>query len=344
MNFLGGSIRIGQLFGINLRVHVLFLIWIGYILLTAPAEARLSEGLFWGMLFGIVLLHELGHCFGARMMGGEANDIMMWPLGGLAYAAAPMRPWPQFVTVAAGPAVNVLLCLISGTILATAGGTVEFSINPFSAVRISHLAPVWVEVLAVFYHVNYFLLAFNLLPIYPLDGGQILHSIVWPFVGLQRATIIACYIGLAGAIYLGVRGLQGGGMLLFIAIFGGLTCWQRLRMAQAGMLVEDDRFTVYEPADRPGFFKRLFGRRSGGRRSHSPIEYPEGRPSPNPNPGAWDAKMSEQQRREAEIDRILKKVSEQGVQSLSYVERQALEQATRERQEREREFQRETRL
>jgi hypothetical protein len=161
MNFLGGSIRIGQLFGINLRVHVLFLIWIGYILLTAPAEARLSEGLFWGMLFGIVLLHELGHCFGARIMGGEANDIMMWPLGGLAYAAAPMRPWPQFVTVAAGPAVNVLLCLISGTILATVGGPVEFSINPFSAVRISRLAPVWVEVLAMFYHVNYFLLAFN---------------------------------------------------------------------------------------------------------------------------------------------------------------------------------------
>jgi Zn-dependent protease len=350
MNFLGGSVRIGQLFGINLRVHMLFLIWIGWTLLNAPAGGRVEEGLFLGMLFGIVLVHELGHCFGARMVGGEAHDIMMWPLGGLAYAAAPMRPWPQFVTVAAGPAVNVLFCLLTaGAMLVATGGQLAIPINPLSA-RFAYFGsaplPDWIDYAVIFYRVNLFLLAFNLLPIYPLDGGQLFHAILWPFLGLRQATMVACYVGLAGAVFLGVMGLRGmgGGMLFFIALFGGFTCWQRLRMAQAGMLIEDDRFTVYEPTRRPGFFKRLFGRRGGRNRPVSPVDYSSGRPSPNPNPGAWETRMTEQQRRDAEVDRILKKVSERGVQSLSYVERQTLEQATRERQARERAFERETKL
>jgi Zn-dependent protease len=347
MNFLGGSIRVGQIAGINIRVHVLFLIYIAWRLFQAHGE-YLTMAIFMGVLFGIVLLHELGHCFGARSVGGDARDILMWPLGGLAYAAAPMRPWPQFVTVAAGPLVNVLFCLLSGGVVyAYAHSLDPLLLNPFGGIILPDVRLHWILLVWVFYQLNLMLLAFNLLPIYPLDGGQLFHAIIWPYLGLQRATQAACYVGLAGCAMLGLWGLRGGGdMLLFIAIFGGFTCWQRLRMAQMGMLIEDERFTVYEPTrrHRPGFFKRLFGRRSGGSRPSSPVEYPSGRPSPNPNPGGWEEKMSEQQRREAEVDRILKKVSERGVQSLSYVERQTLEQATRERQAREREFERETKL
>jgi len=67
-----------------------------------------------GLLFFSVLLHEFGHCFAARSVDGEANEVLLWPLGGLAKCELPHSAWAHFVTAAGGPAVNVLLCGISG--------------------------------------------------------------------------------------------------------------------------------------------------------------------------------------------------------------------------------------
>ena len=273
----------------------------------------------------------------------------MWPLGGLAYAHAPMRPWPQFVTVVCGPLVNVIFCLLSATVifLASGGGLLP-GVNPLDPGFIvlgggPAGLPTWIRHVFTFYHVNLLLLGFNLLPIYPLDGGQIFHAVIWPSLGLRRATTVACYVGLAGAVLLGVLGLRSGNsMLLFIAVFGGMTCYQRLRMAQQGMLIEDDRFVprYYGSARRRGFWSRLWRgiARPGRRRDEG------GRVSTNPNVGGWEARQTERQWLEAEVDRILKKVSEQGVHSLTYIERQTLERATRERQQEERQFQRNTRV
>ncbi len=344
MNFLGGSFKVARLFGVTIRVHVLFLLWIAFELYSAQRGWQ-REALFLGLLFGIVLLHEFGHCFGARLVGGYADNILMWPLGGLAYAHAPMRPWPQFVTVAAGPLVNVILCLASAaTMFALTGGRVLPTVNPLNPDLIVLGAgpviepPDWFGYVFTFYHVNLLLLAFNLLPIFPLDGGQLFHAIIWPFVGLQRASIIACQVGLAGCAVLALLGMRrdNSGMLIFIAIFGGLTCWQRLQAARQGWLVEDPVGTRYDTG-RPGagFWSRLF--RSGRRpapRPARPIEYP------NPNPGGWEATQETRAGADAELDRILKKVSEHGIRSLSYVERQTLERITRERQREEQQFQR----
>jgi Zn-dependent protease len=344
MNILGGSFRVARVFDINIRVHFLFVIWIAYSLFTARGAIG-DEALFLGLLFGIVLLHEFGHCFGARLVGGYAENILMWPLGGLAYAHAPMRPWPQFVTVAAGPLVNVLLCLLSAAaIFVLTGGHALPSVNPLTPNLIvvgagPVTAPDWIWYVFTFYHVNLFLLAFNLLPIFPLDGGQLFHAIIWPFVGLQRASIIACQVGLAGCAVLAVLGLRegGGGMLIFIAIFGGLTCWQRLQAARQGWLVEDPDYMRYGRR-RPGggLWSRLFKAKHPSPPTARPIEFP------NPNPGGWAAGQAERAAEEAELDRILKKVSERGIRSLSYVERQTLERITRERQREEQEFQRDT--
>jgi len=70
-----------------------------------------------GALFVIVLLHEYGHCFAARSVGGNAEEIILTPLGGLAMAYAPHDPWARFVTVIGGPLVNVAICAICGGIL-----------------------------------------------------------------------------------------------------------------------------------------------------------------------------------------------------------------------------------
>jgi Zn-dependent protease len=344
MDFLNGSFKVGRLFGITIRVHILFVIWIAFRLFSGDGD-WVFEAAFLAMLFGIVLIHEFGHCFGARSVGGDAENILMWPLGGLAFAHAPMTPWAQFVTVASGPLVNVIFCLGSGLVLIVVAGTIQvLSLNPFASVNFGAFppgTPSWTWYLSLFYAVNYFLLALNLLPIYPLDGGQLFQCLLWPFVGLQRAMTIACQVGLVGCIAFGLWGLSGGGggMLIFIAIFGGFTCWQRLKMLKYGMVV-DERikrapYREYNPRRGGGFFARIF---KWKRRPKA------ARPSANPNPGGWQRKVREEGRRDVEVDRILKKVHEQGIQSLTYVERQTLERATRERQQHESDFDRKTRV
>lgn len=353
MNFLSGAFPIGRLFGITIRVHMLFVLLMAFRLFQAGPAFR-DELLFWTMLFGIVLIHEFGHCLAARSVGGDAEDILLWPLGGLAYAHAPMRPWPQFVTVAGGPLVNVIFCIVSAALIFA--GT-QFNmlpgVNPLKPVPFVFgqvfEAAAWVPYVYIFYHVNLWLLAFNLLPIYPLDGGQLFHAMVWPFLGLQRATILACQVGLVGAgllLFWAIRG-EGSGILVFIALFGGITCWQRMRAARQGYVVEDPAFTpTYDyRGPRRGFWARLF-KTGGGRarreaaqaRQYGPVEFP------NPNPGGWEAKQQAEREETAELDRILKKVSERGIQSLSYVERQTLERITPKRKDAEREYQRDNAL
>jgi Zn-dependent protease len=83
-----------------------------------------------GLLFVSVLLHELGHCFGARAVDGDANDVLLWPLGGLAFAEVPHTPRAHFITTAAGPAVNLLLCSI--VCLALAVSTLMPSFKPWA--------------------------------------------------------------------------------------------------------------------------------------------------------------------------------------------------------------------
>src|SRR5207302_6013254 len=72
------------------------------------------------LTFVSVLFHELGHCYAARMVDGDARDIMLWPLGGLAFCEVPNTPRANFITAAGGPAVNLLLCIGCGVVLAAA--------------------------------------------------------------------------------------------------------------------------------------------------------------------------------------------------------------------------------
>jgi stage IV sporulation protein FB len=341
MEFLNRSFRLGRLFDITVRVHILFFILIGYWVITDVAHWW-QQLVFSAILFGIVLMHEFGHCFGARSVGGSAHDVLMWPLGGLAYAHAPMRAWPQFVTVASGPLVNVILCIVSAGILIGATGALGVvSPNPFADPGFQYMTAQWQIYVWQFYWLNLMLLCFNLLPVFPLDGGQLFRTIIWPMVGLQRATVISAQMGIAGAILLGVFGVaKGHFMLVGIALFGGMTSYQHLQAARFGYVQEDPRSYGYGPVSPSGrrgggFWARVLGRRRRPKRTT---------PSVNPNRGGWEAQREEEDRLEAEVDRILKKVHDQGIQSLSYVERQTLERATRERQKRERELQQQGRL
>lgn len=334
------AFRIGRISGINVLVHITFLFWIGFDLLNCRSMAEVQlTAVFGGMFFLSVLLHEFGHCYGARSVGGDAENIVMWPLGGLAYVHAPMRPWPQFVTTIMGPAVNFVLALVSWVILALAHGTpYVFNFNPFNADFLVPL-PGWQWWVAQFLWVNYWLFTFNMcLLMYPFDCARLVHVLLWKFVGLQTATMWICQISMPFAVLFGLYGIsRNSPTTVAIAIMGGLTSFQQYMAAKHGYVYEDRTPVIRNR--RPGWWSRLkdrFGSAAGRSEEASPR---------NPNPGGWQRKIDEEQRLEAEVDRILAKVKEQGMSSLSYVERQTLEQATRrKRQAEEKSFDRELRL
>lgn len=124
-------------FGIAVKIHWTFF------LITIPMFLRLhylAEGSVWwfdifmltiGLVFTSVLLHEYGHCFAARYVGGDANEIMLWPLGGLAFVEVPHSPRAHFITVICGPAVNLAICFACCVAFVSAGLSPIKSLNPF---------------------------------------------------------------------------------------------------------------------------------------------------------------------------------------------------------------------
>ncbi len=349
MDFLSGSIRLFEIAGITVRMHMLYVLWVVFQLVQSGDGWR-DQIIFQAMLFSIILLHEFGHCFAARAVDGDARDILMWPLGGLAFAHAPMRPWPQFFTVLCGPLVNVALCLLVIVIACIVNQHPPLLFRSWWTPILPPLTgdSAWEGYAFDFFMLNQWIFMFNMLPIFPLDGGQLFRAIIWPWVGLRAATIYAAQVGLAGCFVLVVWAFQrreGFSMLIPIAIFSAFTCWQHLEAARRGMLAEE--FTSVDPVLRDkrrvrGPLGRWFDRRRGeliSRRTERPAG---GAPTAvqNPNPGGWQRKLDEEEVFNAEVDRILAKVRAGGIASLSYVEQETLRQATRRRREDEERFSR----
>jgi Zn-dependent protease len=172
-------------------------------------------------LFGIVLLHEFGHALACRQVGGQADRIMLWPLGGVAFVQPPPRPGALLWSIAAGPLVNVILVPITVIAIVCARLTGLEDTHPdFSHFLLSVAA------------INLGLLIFNMLPIYPLDGGQIVQALLWFVVGQARSLMIAGIIGLAGAaglIYLALVQLQDQWLAL-VALFVAWQAWRGFRI------------------------------------------------------------------------------------------------------------------
>jgi Zn-dependent protease len=220
-----GSFRLFRFSGIDVFLH-----WSWF--LVAAFEINYRKGSYssitWNILeylalFLIVTLHEFGHALACRQVGGTADHIVLWPLGGVAYVNPPQRPGATLWSIAAGPLVNVGL----GIILFVTG-------------RLSHSAA-WLQaspdlhlLLRAIWSINLGLLIFNILPIYPLDGGQILRSLLWFILGRARSLMAAAVIGLIGAagfILLAIK-MQSIWMGA-IAAFVLMNCWSGLQQARA---------------------------------------------------------------------------------------------------------------
>ena len=233
MWLLSGSIPLFVVAGIRVRAHASLLIFIVLTLLFSDLGAK-NAVVSMTILFNSVLLHEFGHCFAARWVGGHADDILMWPLGGLASVDPPKRPLPSFITTAAGPAVNLLICVITGTAIAVLSRSPDaIPWFPFRYGLRSYIPHDWVTYyLWWIFLVNYALLVFNLLLVfYPFDGGRMVQEILWAFVGYYKSMRIAVVTGMIGAVITAMIGLATFSlMLILIAVFGFMACVQQRRM------------------------------------------------------------------------------------------------------------------
>jgi Zn-dependent protease len=218
-----GSIRLFRFAGIDVFLH-----WSWFIVAVIGINYRgqAYSSLVWNALeylslFVIVLLHEFGHSLACRQVGGRANQIILWPLGGVAYVSPPPRPGPTLWSIAAGPLVNVLLFPVL-TVLAFLTGA--FGHAPLSDGQ-TLMQTIW--------GINLVLLVFNLLPIYPLDGGQILRSLLWFVVGPARSLMVAAGIGLVGVAGFFVFALSEANVwFIIMAAFVLLHCWSGLLHAR----------------------------------------------------------------------------------------------------------------
>ncbi len=337
-NPINWSFRLGRLFGIDIRIHIAFvlcavvLIWMQIpdkdAAFRPPLGTILLDAIgIYAILFLVVLLHEFGHCFGARYTGGEADEILLWPLGGLAFTSPPHNAAAHMITTIAGPLVNVVICMIcTMALILWTGSLGGVPWNPLSPMRpvdaaiIPTTGQIWLMRL---FGVSYLLLLFNLLPIFPFDGGRMVQAWLWPRKGYAKSMEIATSTGMIGAVVIGLFALFIGEdrwLLLMIAVFGYLTCY-RTRQA----LKEEDSFALSElgydfsqgyasldrnsSADepRPGFFERRRAKKAAIRA---------------------DREREKRAEHEKTVERVLAKISRSGMESLTPRERRILQEET----------------
>ena len=185
-----GAFPLFRVAGIQVYLHFTWFLLLFYEIGTSTGyHSRLWPALECCGVFGLVLLHEFGHAFACRSTGGRADQIVLWPLGGLAFVDPPPRPGAVLWSIAAGPLVNVVLFPCLTVVLLAA-----------------RLLPISADVdLLIFrlFFINILLLVFNLLPFYPLDGGQIVRALLWFKIGPIRSLSIAGAVGMVGAVCVG---------------------------------------------------------------------------------------------------------------------------------------------
>ena len=222
------SFTLGRFLGIDVRLHVTFLLLLvvlGALHWTAGGgpQAALSGLLFLSLLFLCVLLHEYGHALMARRFGIATREITLLPIGGVAQLERlPERPLQELWVALAGPAVNVAIAGALAVGLTASGGWAP----------LATLGTTDGPLLERLFLANLFLVGFNLLPAFPMDGGRVLRALLALRLPHARATRIAARIGQGMAVVFGLVGLFGNPMLLFIAVFVWLGAAQESAAAE----------------------------------------------------------------------------------------------------------------
>src|SRR5262249_33312529 len=248
-DLMSWSIPIGRLFGIQMRVHVMLpIVAVGMVLRVAYQKDFVSGSwidlvMVLVLAFVCVVLHEFGHCFAARWVDGDANEVLLWPLGGLAYCDVPHTPRANLICVLGGPAVNLLICLVCAVaIVGLSDPTLRPTWNPiwdplrkneegqillytWSGERYLTSTAQWL-ILARLFWVSWWLFLFNMVVVaFPMDAARVLQCTLWKYLGYQRATMIAVMVGFVVALVVGICAIAANELLLgFLALFIYVSC------------------------------------------------------------------------------------------------------------------------
>jgi Zn-dependent protease len=218
-----GSLRIARVLRVDVYVHWS---WALVALVEIKTRHNAYSSQLWNVaeylaLFAIVFAHELGHALACRSVGGRAQTILLWPLGGVAYVQPPPRPGALLWSIVAGPLVNLVLLVLLTVPVAfmLAGGL------PLPPDAHHFVIALWA--------INLVLFVFNMLPIYPLDGGQIAQALLWYLVGRARSLQVVSTIGMvAGAVGFVVAAVKGSIWYTVMAVFVGLRAFAGMRQAR----------------------------------------------------------------------------------------------------------------
>src|SRR5918995_6466633 len=183
------SYRIGRIGGTDIKVHVTFLLIVGWWALigysTGGPIVALTSALALLALFACILLHEFGHILMARRFGVRTPDVILLPIGGVArLERIPEEPRQELLIALAGPAVTAAIALVLYALIRLSGN--DAGLGDLSPGR---------PFLSLLMNVNVYLLLFNLIPAFPMDGGRVLRALLASRMGIVRGTRVAAMLG-----------------------------------------------------------------------------------------------------------------------------------------------------
>ncbi len=363
-SILRDGFRLGRLYGVDIHLHLILVIILALRFLDAalkdPPEGfvfKISPVLgFFAFAISLtlsILLHEFGHAIAARRAGGDCRRIMLWPLGGLAYCDYPRTHENRFRVAIAGPVVNIglgliglIVCLVAGWPVIPYEGEVQFFSLLFQFLFL------WNLVLTIV----------NLLPCWPLDGGNVLHAKIWKRTGSEPGSLwTTLNISRVTAIIM----LVLGGILLIMAftrenwrhdhpvldafslifLLGGIMHFMEAKMARMqlmhGEMEEEGGIFGYDFSQG---YTSLEGGAGGGAGGGG---WGGGGGTGERKPSFFEKRRAEKERKEQDrrvqeehemrrrLDELLEKISSEGMGSLSKEERKFLDRASAQMRESE---------
>lgn len=222
------SFKIAEYKGIPVKIHATFLLIILWVAISHWTQgqniAMTMQGILFVLaLFACVVLHEFGHALMAQKYNIKTRDITLLPIGGVArLERMPEDPRQELWVAIAGPAVNIVIAAVIFI-----GLHLTIALEPLSSLTITSGS--FFERLMV---VNIFLVVFNMLPAFPMDGGRVLRSLLAMRMDYARATQISATIGQGMALLFGFWGFFSNPFLIFIALFVWIGAAQEAHMAQ----------------------------------------------------------------------------------------------------------------
>lgn len=313
------SFSVGTWFSTRVRVSVFFplvLLVVWFQLKNLPIAAIFSL-----ILLLSVLAHEFGHVLAARATGGGGDEILIWPLGGLAFVQPGPGVASRLITTATGPLFNLAVCaIVAWPVSQSVHATAAF--NPLVFPPVTLTDHILSDVLVLIFTANWILLLVNLIPVYPLDGGRMLQTVLTARWGGETGGTAYIRVGFlcAFAILLGGMMAESVWVVSIGAIVLVLNMQETMQRGNADEY--DDSFLGYDF--------------SAG---YTSLER-ESTPSAEKRPGLlqrWKDKRREQreqqEREEAEeaercLDELLAKVHAHGMDSLTETEKRQLRQVS----------------